>query len=596
MSSHIEGSSLVTEAPNSFVDEPEYSTDPADFFYVGVNIPCQNACPALTNIPAYIRCLHGGRYDRSYELNRLANLFPGVLGRICSRPCETKCRHGEPELGNPVGICHIKRAAADLRERRPEKIEPLFPKQGKKVCIVGAGPAGLSAAHDLVMTGFDVTILEALEHPGGMLKYGIPEFRLPRDVLSEEIEWILDHEVTLRTGVRVGQDVSLDELLRNYHAVLIATGCYESKPLDVPGENLSGVFTGLEFVMDIASGSAPLMGKKTLVIGAGFTAFDCSRLALRYGASSVSICLRSTEHDLRVTEEEIVETKREGIKLRGLMVSSRVVGTDRVEGVEFLRSKPVEVLPNGRRRVVPIEGSEFIVPCDSVIVAVGQGARAIPGPGEKDSRGIIRADTKTFRSTEPNLYAAGDFMTGPTTVIEAIASGRKAAQQIAEDLAGSGLNQWAVKIQIAAMTDRERPWDYIPRTEMPTLLPIESRLASSTREVELGLSLDLSREESKRCYLCYLHYEIDITRCIYCRYCIDVAPRDCIKLVEKVVTNEDGAVTGFVETSLWKKVNAVVIDNSRCIRCGECVRVCPVDCISVSKVELVQRYLPCGRN
>ncbi len=596
MSSPVEGSSRIEGTRNSPGDTVIYSGDPADFYYVGVNIPCQNACPALTNIPGYIRCVHEGRNARSYDLNRIANLFPGVLGRICSRPCETKCRHGEPELGKPVAICHIKRSAADFREPLSEKMEPIHPSRGKSVCIVGAGPAGLAAAYDLAMTGFEVTVLEALDHPGGMLRYGIPEFRLPREVLSGEVQWVLDHGVTLRTGVRVGKDVSVDELLSTYHAVLIAAGCYESKPLDVPGETLPGVYTGLSFVMDIASGSTPAMGNDTLVIGAGFTAFDCSRLALRYGSKNVSICLRATEHDLRVTEEEIFETKREGVKLRGLVISKRVVGTNRVEGVEFVRTKPVEILPNGRRRVVPIEGSEFIVSCDSVIVAVGQGALAIPAPGEKNDRGIIRANGETFRSSEPNLYVAGDFMTGPTTVIEAIASGRKAAQKIAEDLTDRRFAQWAVKMQVGEITDRLRSWDFIPRMEMSTLLPVESRFSSRSREVEQGLSKELSVEEAKRCYLCYLHYEIDVSKCIYCRYCIDVAPRDCIKLVKRVITNEDGAVTGFVETTKWKDVNAIIIDNSRCIRCGECVRVCPVDCISVSKVELVQQNLQGGRN
>jgi len=182
-------------------------------------------------------------------------------------------------------------------------------------------------------------------------------------------------------------------------------------------------------------------------------------------------------------------------------------------------------------------------------------------------------------------------VTGPTTVIDAIARGRKAAEQLAEDLTGKRFREWAVRVEEVAITDRERAWDFIPRIPMPSVTPASDRFEPPEREVDLGYSADQAHEESRRCYLCYLHYEIDIDRCIYCRYCIDVAPRDCIKLVKEVQTNEVGAVVGLVETDNWQEVNAVVIDNERCIRCGECVRVCPVDCISVSKVELVERVL-----
>lgn len=572
-----------------------YSTDPADFHYMSLNVPCQNACPAWTNVPAYIRCVYEGRYDRSYELNRIVNVFPGVLGRICSRPCEGMCRHGEPELGKPVNICHIKRAAADLREPGHVYMEQLFAPQGKRVCIIGAGPAGLAAAHDLSVIGIGVTVLEAFDEPGGMLKYGIPEFRLPRDVLKAEIDSIIRLGVNLKTGVRVGRDVSMEALLKDYDAVLVAAGCYVSKALDVPGEDLPGVFSGLQFVVDAASGQPPALGKRVLVIGAGFTAFDCARLALRLGAEESTICLRATEEELRVTEDEVGEAKKEGVRIRGLMVSRRVVGDVRVEGIEFVRSRHGELQPNGRRRIVPIDGSEFIVAADSILVAIGQGAEAIPSPGEKDARGVLKGDPKTFQTSVEKLYTTGDFMTGPTTVIESIASGRKAAVQIAEDLTGKTFKEWAVRIEEAEITDRDRSWDFIPRMDMPTIIPPKDRFKKADLEVELGYSPETAFEESKRCYLCYLHYEIDISKCIYCRYCIDSAPRDCIKLVEEVVTNEDGAVTGFVETTKWRDVNAVVIDNSRCIRCGECLRVCPVDCISVSKVELVQHPVETGR-
>ncbi|MDQ7785224.1 MAG: FAD-dependent oxidoreductase [Desulfomonilaceae bacterium] len=573
-----------------------FSMEPADFTYMGLNVPCQSACPAYTNVPAYIRALYEGEYGTSYEINRMVNVLPGVLGRICSRPCEKVCRHGEAELGKPVNICHIKRAASDLKAAGHIYLERFYAPQGKRVCIVGAGPAGLAAAHDLTTIGIEVTMLEAFDEPGGMLRYGIPEFRLPREILDAEIESIVRLGVTLQTGVRVGKDVSVEELVDRYDAVLMAAGCYVAKDLEIPGENLYGVIPGLDFVIDVTTGGKPEVGNSVLVIGAGFTAFDCARMALRLGAEDVAICIRATEEELRVTEDEIKEAKLEGAQIKGLMASRRIMGRDKVEGVEFLRTRLGDRSPNGRRKVVPIEGSEFILPADSVLVAIGQGAEPIPSPGEKDRRGVVKGDPKTFLTSVPNLYVTGDFMTGPSTVIESIASGRRAAEKIAKDLTGKRFREWAVRTEEAQITDRHREWDYIPRSEMPTVLPVQERFKTMNVEVERGFSREEGHIESQRCYLCYLHYEIDIDRCIYCRYCIDVAPRDCIKLVNEVVTDDDGAITGYVETTIWRDVNAVVIDNSRCIRCGECLRVCPVDCISVSKVELVERMLQTGRD
>jgi glutamate synthase (NADPH/NADH) small chain len=569
-----------------------FSTDPEDFFYMDVNVPCQGACPALTNIPAYIRSVFEAKYSGSYEINRLANILPGVLGRICSRPCEDKCRHGEPELGSPVNICHIKRAAADFRGASKGLLgSPLVP-FGKKVAVIGAGPAGLSAAHDLASIGVAVTLFDAFDEPGGMLRYGIPEFRLPRSVLKAEIDSILDLGVVLKTGIKVGMDMALEGLLDDYDAVLLAAGCYRSRTLNVPGETLPGVYPGLRFMKDVCIDQAPGLGKRVLVVGAGFTAFDCARSALRLGAEDVTICLRRTEEDLRVTRDEIFETKQEGVKINGLMLSRRIMGTDKVEGIEFVRTRPTDLRPDGKREIVPIHGSEFILSADSVIVATGQTQEPIPSPGETNAEGVLRADKETYRVSVPGLYVAGDYLTGPSTVIEAISTGRSAAERIVRDLTGKRFREAVVRMEDTRTTDRDRTWDFLPRQQMPTVMPPEKRWITKNLEVETGYLEAQAKTESNRCYLCYLHYEIDLDRCIYCRYCIDVAPRDCIKLVTEVKTNEAGAITGLVETSKWNEVFAIIIDNSRCIRCGECMRVCPVDCISVTRVELTERIAP----
>ena len=569
--------------------EIHYSTSPEDFYYMDINVPCQSACPASTNVPAYIRALFEERYGRSYEINRAANLFPGVLGRICSRPCEAKCRHGEPELGQPVNICHIKRAAYDLKREIPISGERPAALLGKRVAVVGAGPAGLAAGYDLSTIGFAVTIFEALEKPGGMLRYGIPEFRLPRNVLEEEIQQILDSGIHLKTGVKIGQELAIADLLKENDAVLVAAGCYRSLRLDIPGEDLPSVYPGLDFMMGVCFGRPSVVGRKVLVLGAGFTAFDCARSALRLGAEDVMICIRRTEEDLVVTKDEIHETKKEGVKIGTLMISRKIIGKDRVEGVQFLRTRPDERRSDGKRGVSPIEGSDFILPANSIIVATGQRPEPITLPFTENKKGLLIGNKADFSTPMKGLYVAGDYLTGPSTVIESIAMGRRAAEKIARDLTGTAFREKVVRMEDTEITDRKRTWDYIPRQEMPTTKPLEERLRSNALEVETGLTGEQAKEESKRCYLCYLHYEIDISRCIYCRYCIDVAPRDCIRLVQEIKTNEAGAITGFVETNQWRDVNAIVIDNARCIRCGECMRVCPVNCISATKVELTER-------
>lgn len=577
-----------------------YSTDPRDIGWVEKNVPCQSACPALTNIPAYIRMITEQRFGRSYELNRMANVLPGTLGRICSRPCEEKCRHGWPGNGEPVAICHLKRIAADFKSSGHRMNESLFTPTGKRIAVVGAGPAGVAAAHDLSTLGHNVTIYEREEKPGGMLSYGIPEFRLPRDVLDVELQNAMRLGVYLRTGVEVGVEdgqIRLSDLRKEFDAVLLATGSMEATPLPLrglknedpdPARSLDGVEYGLDFLVELHRGEKKTVGKRVFVVGAGFTALDCARVARRLGGEEVTIHLRTTEEYIPVEKDEIFEAKREGVAIRGLRTPVALL-TDEAgnfKGVQFAQNRLGGWRENGRRAAIPIEGSEFDEECDTLLVAIGQ--RTVNDyldiELDTDRWGSVAIGDNGMTSTE-GIFAAGDFVYGPSTVIQAVGHGRRIAIDIDTWLMGRERRKLVVKIEPVEEPLRERAFDFIPRQHMPTE-ETGSRFDNLTNEVEKGMDLDTAYEEAKRCYLCYHRYSIDIDNCIYCRACIEVAPRDCIKLIEGVEIKDDGTYGELHETNKWDKVGAIWIDNNQCIRCGACYMVCPTKCISITKKEM----------
>lgn len=577
-----------------------FSTDPRDIGWVRENVPCQTACPAGTNIPAYIRMITERRFSRSYELNRMANVLPGSLGRICSRPCEDACRHGWPGNGEPVGICHLKRVAADFKSPGHRINESLFTPTGKRIVIVGSGPAGIAAAHDLSTLGHDILIFEREHKAGGMLSYGIPEFRLPRDELDMELRNALRLGVEIQTGVAVGNgelDVSLSWLREHYDAVLLATGCMAAIPLPLDGARKGDIDPvlktpnmeyGLDFLMDLHRGQKKTVGKRVFVIGAGFTALDCARVARRMGAEEVTIHLRTTEEYIPVAKEEIFEAKREGVEILGLRTPVGIItGPDgALRGLRFVQNRLGGWRANGRRQGIPIEGSQFDEACDTVLVAIGQKTvnDYLDVEIGLDRWGNVEIDENGMTSVD-GLFAAGDFVGGASTVVEAVGHGREIALKMDSWLMGYERRKEVVKIEAVENPLRERSFDFIPRQEMPTS-KLQGRCDDLIDEVELGLELEEAFEEAKRCYLCYHRYEIDVDNCIYCRACIEVAPRDCIKLVEGVDIKGDGTYGALQEASEWDKVGAIWIDNNECIRCGACFMVCPTKCISITKNEI----------
>lgn len=575
-----------------------FSSDPRDLGWVKENVPCQAACPAGTNPPAYIREIFEKQYGRSYETNREANVLPGVLGRICSRPCEDACRHGWPGNGDPVSICHLKRVSADLKDTGHRITESLYAPTGKRIAIVGGGPAGVAAAHDLSLLGHDVVILEKEERPGGMLRYGIPEFRLPRGILDIELHNALRLGVQLRTGVAVGNgknEKKVSALLKEYDAVLLATGCVAAMPLPLKGEwatreiaSIPGVEYGLDFLVQMHRGEKKTVGRRVAVVGAGFTALDCARVAARLGADDTIIHIRTAEEYIPVTKEEIFESKREGVRIKGLRtpVGLKLDEQGRLAGVEFVQNRLGGFREGGRRQAIPIEGSEFVEPCDTLIIAIGQQTVHdfvdVKVATDRWGNAMIGDNGMT---TQQGLFAAGDYVRGASTVVQAVGHGREIAARIDTWLMGKPRRRRVVRIEPVAAPLRERAYDFIPRQHMPTA-PLADRVKDLVLEAETGFDEATAYEEAKRCYLCNLRYQIDVDHCIFCRACIEVAPRNCIKLVKGVEITAEGAYGKLQETKEWNQVGAIWIDNNECIRCGACYNVCPVRCISISRCEL----------
>ena len=544
------------------------STDKLDRKWLEVNIPCQEACPIRTDIPGYIQAIMEGDYQKAYMINRLDNVLPGSLGRVCNRPCEPVCRHGRGDLGDPVAICFLKRSASDFG------LEPVIPDitpNGKKVCIIGAGPAGLTTANDLALKGYDVTILEQYEEPGGMLRYGIPQFRLPYEIVAADVKSITDLGVKLKTNHRIESDEEVAQLKKDYDAVVLAGGCMKAKLSRMPNMDAQGVYWGLDFMMEANRNRLEVDMNKVIVIGGGFTAVDCTRMSYRMGAKDVILAYRRTKDDMYVSHHELDAMEAEGIDLSFLISPIEIVVKDgKTTGVKFVHNSIAE-----DRSITPIEGSEFVMDADAVIFAIGQQAE----------ENIKKA--KNIR-IDGNFFVAGDFRNGSSTVIEAAADGREMGKEVHKHLSGIKGYEDVVLISEVDTTGRERSFDFIKRQKMDET-PLYTR-EEKEKEVELGFSKEKALEESKRCYLCHYNFQIDIDRCIYCLACIDVMPVDCIKMAKDIEVAEDGSLN-YVETDQWSEVQAITIDNDECIRCGNCVRACPVDCISISKYRLETREI-----
>jgi len=469
-----------------------------------LNAPCRSACPAGVNAQGYISLILQGKYREALRLVREAIPLPGICGRVCTHPCEGECERGK--IDRPVSIRALKRFIADVGRDGEAPAVPIT--KAERVAVVGSGPAGLACAYDLIRRGYPVTVFEALPEAGGLLRYGIPEYRLPKDVLDDEIEYLRRLGVEIRTGTPV---TSLDDLFRQgYRAVCLALGAGRSRALGVPGEELPGVYHALSFLRKVNSGERVEVGRRVAVIGGGNAAVDAARTALRLGAEEVTIVYRRTRDEMPAIPDEVAEAEREGVKFLWLAAPVRILSRDgRASGVECLRMEPGPPDESGRPSPVPIKGSEFTLEADDIIVAVGQRVDpdSLPPGLQLTGQGTVSVDPITLETGIPGVFAAGDVATGPADVITATALGKEAARSIALYLEGGDLRRGR------RGQGRRRPRREAGRHPAGAgpLLEVEKRRGNFA-EVERCFSEPEALAEARRCLHCGVCFECDDCR------------------------------------------------------------------------------------
>ncbi len=477
---------------------------------------CIYRCPANTNVLGYIKLIAEGKFQEAYELNRKSNPFPSVCGRVCYAPCEGVCNRGQ--LDEPVAIRQLKRFVTDIVNIEELPVAPIN-KIGKKVAIIGAGPAGLSCANDLALMGYDVVVYEAMPEPGGMLRYGIPEYRLPREILKKEINYIEKLGVQIKTNVEVGKDISIEEIQKNYDAIFVGVGASLGMKMDVEGSDLEGVIDGIKFLRDFNLGKEVKIGEKIAIIGGGNTAIDCSRTAIRLGAKEVTIVYRRSRAEMPAAEEEIEAAEEEGVKINYLTLPKRFIGENgKLKEMECIKMQLGEPDASGRRKPIPIEGTEFIIKVDNVITALGQNTKIdfLKNIGiSLNKNDTIIVEPISGATNILGIFAGGDVVTGAYYVIDAIAAGKRAAKAIDKYLKKELLEPQP-EFKVEKLTEEEislakKKIAEAKRVKM-NVIPAKERI-KNFKEVELGFTVEEGLKEAKRC----LANEVE--GCIECGEC-----------------------------------------------------------------------------
>ncbi len=576
-------------------------TDTGDPDYYHRVVDCQWACPAHTDVPEYIRLIALGRYSDAYMLNRESNVFPGILGRVCDRPCEPACRRGRVE-DKPVAICRLKRVAADLRDDISDRL-PKAPEQknGHRVACIGAGPASLTVANDLLPLGYEVVIFEQYAIAGGLMRTNIPAFRLPAEVLDEEIRYITDMGADLRLGTPVG---SMRALLDDggFDAVFVGSGAPKGKDLELPGRNdTDRIHIGIAWLESVAFGHVDRIGERVLIIGVGNTAMDCCRSSLRLGARDVKVMARKPRGFFKASEWELEDAEEENVEIVvNHAPKAFVTEGGKLQGMTFER---IEYDMDGGRirgqRVV----DEVFIPCDDVILAIGQ-ENAFPWVErdlgiEFDEWNVPKVDPVTYQSTRPGVFFGGDSAFGPKNIIWAVEHGHQAAISIHKHCKGQplaermprgvnlqsrkvGMNEWSYKNDYDAKERRLVPH-----------VGLKERFRKLNIEVELGFDAGRAAEEVGRCLNCDIQTVFHAELCIECDACLDICPTDCLTITpngdEKDVVarlkaprrNPDQPL--YVSAPLKQTGRIMVKDEDLCVHCGLCAERCPTDAWDMQK-------------
>ena len=571
-----------------------------DYFHKVVD--CQWACPAHTPVPEYIRLIAAGRYADAYMVNWKSNVFPGILGRTCDRPCEPACRRGRVEE-EPVAICRLKRVAADYKGDVTDRMPaPAAKKNGKRIACIGAGPASLTVARDLAPLGYDVTIFDGSDRAGGMIRSQIPKFRLPEEVIDEEVGYILNLGVNFKNGVWINS--LKDVLAENYDAVFVGTGAPRGRDLSIPGrkEAAADIHIGIDWLSSVAFGHIDKIAKRVIVLGGGNTAMDCCRSSKRLGGEEVTVIVRSSFEEMKASPWEKEDAQYEGIPILNFMVPKTFEHDNgKLTGMSF-ETVRAEYDAKGRRSLVPTGEPDKFVAADAVLIAVGQEnsfswiERDIGL--EFNEWDMPKLNEATFQSSIAKVFFGGDSALGPKNIIWAVAHGHDAAVSIdkflfADDLAERPLPQVLISSQKMGIHE----WSYDNdisndhRYKVP-LKDLKIALANIKVEVELGFDAKLALAEAERCLNCDIQTVFTDKLCIECDACVDICPVDCINFTDNGEETELRGNLRAPSTEKWQdlyvsgplKTERVMIkDENVCLHCGLCAERCPTGAWDMQK-------------